>query len=274
MKTNFTELPIIKDVVNGCKPANVDGYLKTLLNTAQDAANSVKKQSTGGVMLALSVAGMISAAVTNTFAAAVDKNTSAEDKKFLIPAGAVTGIANIGIYYLMTDKLIDGLEKSAENQIKNMYLKNNDEFNKKALTYTAKVIEKAEKGFLKTGLFKKDSSYIDSMKNALCKDSNIKNGITDYAKDLYANHVKSGAGVLGAFAGAVIGCAILTPIIRDVSAYFVQKRMEKNNPSLKDKPYQPYFEPTRLTSANFENKKQPLSMQNYMAFTNGGNLKI
>ena len=63
----------------------------------------------GKILLVLNVLGMISAAVTNTFAAAVDKNTSAKDKKFLVPAGAVTGFANIGIYYAMTDKIIDKL---------------------------------------------------------------------------------------------------------------------------------------------------------------------
>ena len=43
----------------------------------------------GKTLLVLNAAGMIAAAASNTFAAAVDKNTSAEDKKFLVPAGAV-----------------------------------------------------------------------------------------------------------------------------------------------------------------------------------------
>lgn len=277
MKTNFTEWPIIKDVIKSCKPAQVDGYLNQLLNTAQDATKGVKKQSTGGIMLALSALGMISAAVTNTFAAAIDKNTSAEDKKFLVPAGAITGVANIGIYYLMTDKMIKGLEKSAETQIKDLYQNNKDGFIEKATIYTKKVIEKAENGVLKTGLFKKKPEYISSMKETLYNNGDAAKGITEYAQDLYAHHVKSGAGVLGAFTGAVIGCAILTPIIRDVSAYFVQKRMEKKNPEMADKPYKPYFEPTRIESVRYGNdvaKRQPLSMKSYMAFTNSSSMKI
>ena len=77
------------------------------------------------------------------------------------------------------------------------------------------------------------------------------------------------SGVAGAFFGAVVGCAVLTPIIRDVSAYFVQKHMEKKNPELKEQPYRPYFQPTKLDGVNYA-KKQPLSMKSYMAFTNSG----
>jgi hypothetical protein len=53
--------------------------------------------------------------------------------------------------------------------------------------------------------------------------------------------------------------------------------MEKNNPEMKDKPYKPYFEPSRIESVrygNIETKKQPLSMKSYMAFTNGSSMKI
>ena len=51
--------------------------------------------------------------------------------------------------------------------------------------------------------------------------------------------------------------------------------MEKKNPEMKEQPYKPYFEPTRIESARYgEVKKQPLSMKSYMAFTNGGSLKV
>ena len=72
---------------------------------------------------------------------------------------------------------------------------------------------------------------------------------------------------------AVIGCGILTPLIRDTSAYLVQKQMEKRNPNLKDLPYKPYFDPAHLkVSHNLDYvniSKQPLTLKNYMAFTNG-----
>ena len=229
----------------------------------------------GKTLLVINALGMVFAALSNTYAAAVDKNTSAEDKKFLVPAGAVTGIANIGVYYLMTDKMIKGLEKSAGTYIADLAQNNAPEFAKKASAYIESIVKKAEGGLFGTGLFKKSDDYIKNMKDALCTDGkSVANGITDYAKDLYANHAKSGAGVLGAFAGAVIGCSILTPIIRDVSAWAIQKRREKNNPELKEQPYKPYFEPTRIESHRYGAKKQPLSMKNYMAFANSGNLKV
>ena len=64
----------------------------------------------GKTLLVINAMGMVFAALSNTYAAAVDKNTSAEDKKFLVPAGFVTGAANIGLYYAMTQKIIDKLQ--------------------------------------------------------------------------------------------------------------------------------------------------------------------
>ena len=226
-------------------------------------------EKAGKLLLVINTLGMISAAVTNTFAAAVDKNTSAEDKKFLVPAGVATGFANIGIYYLMTDKIIKKLKISVKGVIDNMQEKGT--LDDKAKILAQKTINKAEKGFMGTGLFKKPE-LVESMKtNLFDKAGNI----TDNARNLYRDSVTASAGVAGAFFGAVVGCAILTPIIRDVSAYFVQKRMEKKNPEMADKPYKPYFEPTRLESYRYgEVKRQPLSMKSYMAFTDGASMKI
>lgn len=226
--------------------------------------------ATGKLLLVLNAAGMVFAAASNTTAAAVDKNTSKEDKKFLVPAGAVTGVANIGVYYAMTRKIINSLEKSADNVIKNM---KESDLAKNALEFANKKIAKAEKGFLGTGLFKESDKYIASMKADYLKDG----APTKYAIDEFSSSLKGGAGVLGAFAGAVLGCAILTPIIRDVSAYFVQKHMEKKNPELSQKAYKPYFDPTHLKTdktGQFEKApKTPLTLNNYMAFTNR-NLKV
>ena len=224
----------------------------------------------GKTLLVLNAAGMIAAAASNTFAAAVDKNTSAEDKKFLVPAGLATGVANIGLYYAMTDKMIKSLKNSADTFVSSMEA---SDIAKNATELAKKTITKAETGFLGTGLFKKPKELVSSMKSTLFKDGiiDVKN-ITDDAIALYKNNTKAAAGVLGAFAGAVIGCAVLTPIIRDVSAYFIQKRMEKNNPDLREQPHRPYFDPTHL-KINGVNK--PMNMKNYMAFTQmHGNMKI
>lgn len=230
---------------------------------ALNLASLIKKfnpepEKAGKILLMLNAAGMVFAAASNTVAAAKDKNTSAEDKKFLVPAGAVTGVANIGLYYLFTDKVIKGLENGAENYIKNM---NKEKLSDKALEYANNSIKKASKS-----LFKKSDEYISSMKATL-----IDNGgkATQKAKEIFAHDLKGGAGVLGAFIGAVVGCSVLTPIIRDVSAYFVQKKMEKNNPELQTKQYRPYFDPIHIRK-NAKHKYQPLSMKSYMAFTNKG----
>ena len=87
----------------------------------------------------------------------------------------------------------------------------------------------------------------------------------------YKEVMKGCGSVLGAFAGVIIGCGILTPIFRDVSAYFVQKHMEKKNPSLKNKPYKPYFDPAHI-KVGYASTKQPLNMNTYMAFTRSRNV--
>ncbi|MBQ7286903.1 MAG: hypothetical protein IJW73_03990 [Candidatus Gastranaerophilales bacterium] len=215
-------------------------------------------EKAGNILLVINAMGMVFAALSNTYAAAVDKNTSAEDKKFLVPAGLVTGVANIGLYYAMTVKIIDGLKNSVDKSIKNM---KSEDLAQKAKGLIDKKIAK-----------EKAPEVVESMKKLFKNEDGT---VTQKAIDLYKDNSKAAAGVLGAFTGAVVGCAILTPIIRDVSAYFVQKYMEKKNPEMKEQPYKPYFEPTRIESARYgEVKKQPLSMKSYMAFTNGGNLKV
>lgn len=250
---------------------------------------NIDPSKAGKTLLYLNAIGIAAAAVSNTFAAAVDKNTSAEDKKFLVPAGLATGVANLGIYFTMTDGIINSLQGKkkfdkngnvvktikgfADNVLEEMQNKGN--FDTHASEYIQKTIKKAECGFLGTGLFKKPKEEVEHMK-AILKNGDAIGDITDKARELYKDNVKSGFGVLGAFIGAVIGSAILTPILRDISAYVVQKHMEKKNPSLKDKPYMPYFEPTRIASVRFDsdNKKQPLTMKSYMTSTGSGSLKI
>lgn len=247
----------------------------------------------GKTLLILNTASMIFAALSNTFAIVKDKNTSNEDKKFLVPAGLATGVANIGAYFLMTERIIKKLKGDAREALAKL---DDAELTKKATDYALKQVKKAQTGLFETGLFKKSPEYIQSMKETLFESKEVleegaqtvgealkgnlaeglKEGtiaITQEAKNLYKNNLKGGASVLGAFIGAVVGCGIVTPIIRDVSAYFVQKRMESKNPALKEKPYQPYFDPAHLKVSHhnyYTNvKKQPLTMKNYMAFTNG-----
>lgn len=233
----------------------------------------------GKTLLVINALGMVFAALSNTYAAAVDKNTSAKDKKFLVPAGFVTGAANIGLYYAMTTKIIDALQgKTIVKDGKEMvkvgladkvleYMAKPENVDKDGKTLLQAAQEKfVDKEILKAG---KVSEELKQDAEILLKKDNV---ITDEAKELFKKSFKSGFGVAGAFIGAVVGCAILTPIIRDVSAYFVQKRLEKNNPEMKDKPYKPYFEPTRIESVRYN--RRPLTLKGYMAFTNKGNMKV
>lgn len=218
-------------------------------------------QKAGKILLVINALGMVFAAASNTFAAAVDKNTSAEDKKFLVPAGLVTGVANIGLYYAMTEKVINKLKEATKNTLEN--LGQEGKIEKNVTKFIELKIKKA-----------KNPEIQNSMKELFYEGGDVAKGLTEQAKQAYKDNSIAAAGVLGAFFGAVVGCAILTPIIRDISAYFVQKHMEKKNPDLKEKPYKPYFEPTRIESVRYGNKRQPMTMKNYMLFTNSGRMKV
>lgn len=217
---------------------------------------SPNPKDAGNTLLCLNAIGMLFAAASNTAASAIDKNTSSEDKKFLIPAGVVTGVANIGIYFLMTRKLIKYLEKSALNYVNNM---KDAELVTKATDFAKRAVKKAEKG-----IFKKPELAV-SMKKDFFKGGDVNGAIEDAAKLAYKDNVKAAASVAGAFAGAIIGCSILTPIIRDVGAYFIQKKMEKSNPDLKNKPYRPYYDPSRVGTGIY-NRRQPLSMTSFKMY--------
>ena len=220
------------------------------------------EKDAGKVLLMLNAAGMLFAAASNTFAAAADKNTSAEDKKFLVPSGIVTGAANIALYYKLTKKIMDGLKDVTNKYVANL---SDSELAKKAKEVALAKINKAEKGFLGTGLFKKKPDFVQSMKSTLLTNDGV---VTEAAINEFKKQLPNGASVMGAFIGAVIGSAIITPIIRDISAYFVQKGMEKRNPHLKDVPYKPYFDPAHIESRRYGQLQIP--MKNYMAFTRRG----
>jgi len=231
--------------------ANLEKAAKTVLGWLDP------DKSTGTTLMVLNALSIGFAAASNTFAAAIDKNTSQEDKKFLVPAGAVTGLANLGIYLGMTKKLVDSLEGPVADLVIDK-MKQNDTFEKNVKTYVDKKLFNAGKS--------KDIKLFDSMKKALV---NADGTITNEARSKYTLNIGKGLGVVGAFVGAVVGCAIITPILRDVSAYAVQKWREKRNPDLQNKPYLPYFDPTHIGPKYAKINKQPLSMTSYMNFTHG-----
>ncbi len=219
----------------------------------------------GNLLLNLNALGILFAAGSNTFAAAIDKNTSKEDKKFLVPAGAATGVANLGIYYLMTNRIISHLKNSAQKEINKM---DTLTLEKNAKTYAQNALKKAQKG-----LFKKSEEYIKSMEKTLFENGS-EGKITAKAIELYKDNVKAAGGVLGAFIGAVIGCSILTPIIRDVSAYFVQKHMKKSNPNITNDDLKHFYTITSLNNSLNSQNKMPLTMKNYMNYSSSQGLKI
>lgn len=240
-------------------------------------------KSAGKTLLVINALGMLFAAASDTFAAAVDRNTSSEDKKFLIPAGVATGVAKIGIYFAMTKKIIEKLETAAvdlvggKKTIKNVVEKDGKKVKESVEQLVDESTMRLDAETLKTNAFNFVKNKIEKVKKAELKPDMKKlllsadeKTVTQKGIELYQSNVKAAAGVLGAFTGAVVGCALLTPILRDVSAYFVQKLMEKKNPTLKNEPYRPYFQ---LSKVDSRCGKQPLSLKNYMS-ASSSNMRI
>ena len=245
-----------------------------LANVVKNLASFSDPKKAGSALMWINVFSTALAAATNTFAAAQDKNTSSEDKKFLVPAGIATGVANVGLYLALTLNVIKTMEKKAEDVIKTMV--NNNTIEKNTLEYVNKAVSKAQSGLFNTGLFAKKPKYVQDMKNYLLEDGSVKNilqdgKVTQNAIQEYKDTIKGCASVTGAFIGVIVGYGILSPIIRDVSAYFVQKHMEKKNPNWKDAPYKPYFDPSHF-KIGYASTKQPLNMNTYMAFTRSRNV--
>ena len=343
----------ITDITNKICDSQFLANIVKVFDTSIQQANRNPEASTnlfsrfttaGDKLLAINTFSMVLAAITNTAAAAVDKNTSKEDKKFLVPAGLATGVANIGVYFAMTRKIIQSLAGDdnhigyADKIIDKMT--EDGSISKNVIGYVEKTITNAES----TKSFKKYSEVLQDVKDTLSKSPNIKDILkecklpeealtkpeelvqTEYdvlktllknpnakeilkdkdakligkamekirplqdmrkyflekpninVKDItkailksearteYGYSVKDAASVMGSFIGVVIGCGIIATIFRDVSAYFVQKHLEKKNPSYKDKPYRPYFDPSHF-KIGYAKTKQPLNMNTYMAFT-------
>ena len=242
-------------------------------------------KSAGKILMVLNALGIGLAAAANTYAAATDKNTSAEDKKFLVPAGGVTGLANLGIYFGMTSKLISKLagkeddESALQSAAKTIKTKTTDSLADRVFnlmqdngTYKDRVEHFVENKIAKESKKIKDINVLNNMKKTLKNDDG---SLTNYAKQMFREDVRNGFSVVGAFIGAVVGCAVITPILRDVSAYAVQKIRESRNPSLKNKPYMPYFDISHVRTNKYsygishKPDNRPLSMTSYLNFTHG-----
>ncbi len=85
------------------------------------------------------------------------------------------------------------------------------------------------------------------------------------------DNIKGGARVLASFAGAVLSCNIITPIIRNKLGGIATHRKEMYQKINMDEfKYNPYYQP--FFKKNID--KQPLNISNYVSFSKNHGMKI
>ncbi len=82
--------------------------------------------------------------------------------------------------------------------------------------------------------------------------------------------LKNGVGTIASLFGAVFTNNLITPVVRNKFATFVQKKTGKNDVYAQS----PIVKPSSIPYTPIQ-QKTPISIQSYMAFTkNGGNMRI
>ena len=121
-------------------------------------------------------------------------------------------------------------------------------------------------GFTNVALFYGITFTMMNGARALVRKGKIgSKGLNEEGKNL----LMGGAGTLASLMGAVVTNNIITPIVRNKCATFVQKKFSSNQSTAN----MPVYKPT--SSIPYTAQKNPMSINSYMAFTkSGGNLKI
>lgn len=221
--------------------------------------NGRYSKDVGAALIHLGAAGWVLSAAAQIGMLARNKDIDPKEKKFLIPQEIADGVINVGLYYTICQSIKGLGNKVVENgwyitQKTNNLLKimNPDDWPK------CNVIQGFAERFFDTGIttVKKQklrlSAFLDgsinyikginipadfvlsnAMKTAFDK---LKAGRTveeqiDLLKDVQRNfnNYKNGVGVIAAVGASVLACNLITPIARNITANYYQRRLIKEN---------------------------------------------
>lgn len=247
------------------------------INIFEQLANKVWNgkyaDDVGIALIHLGAAGWVLSALAQILMLARNKDIDKKEKRFLIPQEIADGAINVGLYYSICQVIKNIGDYSAEN-IQYMTQKTNEVLqlmnpdSRSALEF----VKGFGESFRNIGLtkIKKQrqnlSSFFDGAINYL-KGENIPEGFTpkadfkqafenlakgrnleqqiDYLEDAQRNFksYKNGVGVIAAVGASILACNIITPVVRNITANYYQRKLMKRNadiktPAVKQQPVQ------------------------------------
>ena len=225
--------------------------------------NSQYADDVGVALIHLGAAGWVLSALAQIVMIARNKDIDKKEKKFLIPQEIADGVINVGLYYTICQVIKNIADFSAEN-IHYMTKRTNEVIqlmnpdNRSASEF----IKGFGSSFRNIGLTKIKkprqnlSSFFDGAINYLNGKnipenfvpkadfikafSNLANGKNieqqiNYLEESQRNFksFKNGVGVIAAVGASILACNLITPIARNITANYYQKKLLKRNGNIK-----------------------------------------
>lgn len=234
----------------------------------------------GDALIHLGAVGWLFSAAAQITMIAKNKDIDKKEKKFLIPQEVADGVINVGLYYTVCKGIKNLGNRLLENCVfitpKTNEFMNNFNNNATSLSEFVKgVSEKInnkkvlENGFTRgrlTNFYKGSIAYIEKLVEnnfnhkygkplndtfSKIKDiktaENLKNEIETALKEFKS--FKNGVGVIAAVGASVLACNLITPVARNLTANYYQKKLiertKKRNPITKTAT--PYILPASKT---------------------------
>jgi len=235
------------------KPLSFCNLLKFLWNGYSD--------DVGKSLIHLGAAGWFFSALAQIVMISTNDNINKKQKKFLIPQEISDGIINVGLYYT----ICQGIKNLGDSLVENGQILTNDtaSFIKKIigkntnnLVSDVKRISdaikdsglvKSKKGCNITNLLTGVVNYVKGVDVVAIKNfdellptvaQNIKNNFVNAENNNYVeslnillknfNKFKNGIGVLTAVFASVLACSVITPVLRNASGNYFQKKLVKD----------------------------------------------
>lgn len=244
-------------------------------------------EDVGKSLIHLGALGWFLSAAAQVTMIAKNDDISRKEKEFLIPQEIADGVINVGLYYTICQGIKKGCEsllekghfmtqksfktimqlKQSPNSVQDFIKAQSELFRFKGLLKGNKnkglgnlssfykgfinLIDRLyveDRGIIKYNeIFKQAFGYYLEQKNIEKTRVFVNRAFKDY------NLFKNGMGIVAAVGASVLSCNIITPITRNMTAnYFQKKSIDKNKKNLPQVPPKPYVLPVSKTYNGFK----------------------
>lgn len=225
--------------------------------------NSQYADDVGVALIHLGAAGWVLSALAQIVMIAKNKDIDKKEKKFLIPQEIADGVINVGLYYTICQVIKNIADFSAENihymtkrtdeviQLMNPDNRSASEFIKGfGSSFRALGLSKIKKqrqnlsSFFDGAInylngknipenFKPKADFLRAFGN-LANGKNLEQQI-EYLESAQRNFkaFKNGVGVIAAVGASILACNLITPVARNITANYYQKKLLKRNGNIK-----------------------------------------